>query len=40
MDELEVQVTLAPVGVRLRSWLQVVPVVFCTVQILKLDYGN
>lgn len=35
MDELEVQMALAAIGIRLCSGLQVVPVVFSTVEILK-----
>lgn len=35
MDELEYQVALASVRIRLRPGLQVVPAVLCTVKILK-----
>ncbi len=40
MDELEIQVALAAIGIRLCSGLQIVPVVFSTVEILKLHDTN
>ena len=40
MDELEIQVALAPIRIRLCSGLQIVPVVFSTVEILKTDNMN
>ena len=40
MDKLEIQVALAAIRIRLCSWLQIVPVVFCAVDILKRDDEN
>lgn len=46
MDELEIQVALAAIGIRLCSGLQIVPVVLSAVEILKsgdangLDWGR
>lgn len=34
VGQQELQVTLAPVGVRLRAWLQLVPLVVPAVQVL------
>lgn len=40
MDKLEIQVTLAAIRICFCSWLQIVPVVFCAVEVLKWDDEN